>query len=107
MAKYPPPEELIKINYSTPPTSWMDVPPEFKPGNFSYPGKPDILKYLGLPNPREWSPTDDDWKLPDNWKEIITEGFRERLEKYRSFKIFMDVCVRCGACADKDRKSVV
>ncbi|MCG6551468.1 MAG: (Fe-S)-binding protein, partial [Candidatus Magnetominusculus sp. LBB02] len=25
----------------------------------------------------------------------------ERLEKYRSFHIFMDICVRCGACADK------
>ncbi|MFZ5813326.1 MAG: sulfate reduction electron transfer complex DsrMKJOP subunit DsrK [Thermodesulfobacteriota bacterium] len=101
MAKIPPPEELIKINYSTPPKSWMDVPPEFKPGNFSYPAKPDILKYLNFPNPRNWSPTDDDWKLPENWKEIITEGFRERLEKYRSFKVFMDICVRCGACADK------
>ena len=26
---------------------------------------------------------------------------RERLEKYRSFRLFMDICVRCGACADK------
>ncbi len=101
MASFPPPEELIKINYSTPPKSWMDVPPEFKPGNFSYPAKPDILKYLHFPNPRNWSPMDDDWKLPENWKEIITEGFRERLDKYRSFKVFMDICVRCGACADK------
>jgi Fe-S oxidoreductase len=25
----------------------------------------------------------------------------DRLSKYRSFKIFMDICVRCGACADK------
>ena len=22
-------------------------------------------------------------------------------KKYRSFKVFMDICVRCGACADK------
>ena len=26
---------------------------------------------------------------------------RERLKKYRSFRLFMDICVRCGACADK------
>ena len=26
---------------------------------------------------------------------------KERLERFRSFKIFMDICVRCGACADK------
>ena len=44
---------------------------------------------------------DDDWQLPENWKEIILEGFKERLEKYRSLRIFMDICVRCGACADK------
>ena len=25
----------------------------------------------------------------------------ERLSKYRTFKLFMDICVRCGACADK------
>ncbi len=26
---------------------------------------------------------------------------KERLKKYRSFRLFMDICVRCGACADK------
>ena len=30
-------------------------------------------------NPRNWLPSDEDWKLPENWKEIILEGFRERL----------------------------
>jgi len=59
------------------------------------------LTLLDLPNPRAWQPTDVDWKLPANWKEIILEGMRERLEKYRSFRLFMDICVRCGACADK------
>ena len=37
----------------------------------------------------------------DNWKEIVLDGMAERLKKYRSFKLFMDTCVRCGACADK------
>ena len=44
---------------------------------------------------------DADWKLPENWKQILLEGIAERLEKYRSFRLFMDICVRCGACADK------
>ena len=26
---------------------------------------------------------------------------KDRLERFRSFKLFMDICVRCGACADK------
>ncbi len=59
------------------------------------------LNYLGLPNPREWQPFDADWKLPPDWKQIILDGMKERLEKYRSFRLFMDICVRCGACADK------
>ena len=101
MATCPPPEELIKIAYTTPVTSWMDTKTPFKPGNFSYPGKPEILKYLGMPNPRVWSPTDDDWQLPPDWQRLVMEKFRSLLKKYRSFKVFMDICVRCGACADK------
>ena len=54
-----------------------------------------------MPNPREWQPFDKDWKLPEGWQKIILDGMAERLEKYRSFRLFMDICVRCGACADK------
>jgi Fe-S oxidoreductase len=74
---------------------------DIRPGTFIYPGKPKNLKILGLPNPREWAVTDEDWKLPEGWKKTILEGMAERLSKYRSFKLFMDTCVRCGACADK------
>ena len=59
------------------------------------------LTYLDLPNPRAWQPFDSDWKLPPDWKQIILNGMKERLGKYRSFRLFMDICVRCGACADK------
>ncbi|MBI5572172.1 MAG: (Fe-S)-binding protein [Desulfomonile tiedjei] len=98
----PKPEELVKEDVLTPPESpWMDTPTVFKPGTYSFPTAAKNLKYLGMPNPREWSPTDKDWKLPDNWKEIVLDGIRERLLKYRSFRVFMDICVRCGACADK------
>ena len=45
--------------------------------------------------------SDANWKLPPNWKEIILNGFKERLDKFRSFRLFLDICVRCGACADK------
>lgn len=85
----------------TPETGWLDTPTVFKDGTFSYPAAPKNIKYLGMANPREWSPTDEDWKLPENWKEILYNGFKERLSKYRSFRLFMDICVRCGACADK------
>ncbi len=101
-AKKPPkPEELAKIDYSPPETGWMDTPAVFKPGTFCYGARPKYLEEVGFPNPREWSSADEDWKLPENWKEIVLEGLGDRLKKYRSFHLFMDICVRCGACADK------
>jgi Fe-S oxidoreductase len=99
--KKPAKEDLIKITHRPPKTDWMDTPVDFRPGTWSYSGVAKNLTALDLPNPRSWQPTDKDWKLPANWKEIIIEGLRERLEKYRSFRLFMDICVRCGACADK------
>ncbi len=97
------PDQLFNdINYTPPEKKWEDVKPDLSDGRFCYPTKHKNLDYLGLPKPAEdWSPSDEDWKLPDNWEQIIRDGFKERLEKYRSLKVFMDVCVRCGACADK------
>ena len=94
-------EELGDVDFNPPRTGWMDTPTEFKEGTWSYPTKPVALEVLDMPNPREWSPLEEDWKLPENWKQIIIEGLAERLDKFRSLQIFMDICVRCGACADK------
>jgi Fe-S oxidoreductase len=95
-------EKLLQIDYGgMPEKDWMSNPPDIYPGNFIFPAKPAKLQYIGFPNARDWSPLDKDWKLPPNWKEIIFQGMRERLDKFRSFKLFMDICVRCGACADK------
>ncbi|RMF99933.1 MAG: (Fe-S)-binding protein, partial [Nitrospirae bacterium] len=99
--KPPKPEELAKIDYRPPKTQWMETPVEFKPGTYCYASRPKYLEEVGLPNPREWNSAEEDWKLPENWKEIVLEGMKDRLGKYRSFQLFMDICVRCGACADK------
>ncbi len=101
MAKLPKPEELSKIDFTPPPSDWMETPVVFKEGMFCHGSKPKSLEIVGFPNPRDWRPADADWKLPENWKEIILEGIADRLKKYRSFRLFMDICVRCGACADK------
>jgi Fe-S oxidoreductase len=101
MADTPKPDKLAQINYSPPLSGWLDTPVEFREGIYCHGGKPQNLQVLGLPNPREWKPSDPDWKLPKEWKEIVLEGLRERLDKYRSLRLFMDICVRCGACADK------
>ncbi|BBO82000.1 sulfate reduction electron transfer complex DsrMKJOP subunit DsrK [Desulfosarcina ovata] len=96
------PDELLsKIDHRPSGAGWMDTPVEIRKGMYCYASNPKSVETLGLPNARAWNPLDDDWKLPDNWQQIIFEGFRERLEKFRSFKVYMDICVRCGACADK------
>ncbi|MEG0303034.1 sulfate reduction electron transfer complex DsrMKJOP subunit DsrK [Gordonibacter sp.] len=101
MAKLPEKKEILDFNYAMPSKGWMDEPVELKAGMFCYGVKPDKLETVGMPNPHAWSPTDEDWNLPENWKAIILNGMQDLLGKYRSFKLFMDVCVRCGACADK------
>jgi Fe-S oxidoreductase len=97
----PKPEELARIDYKPPKTGWMDTPTVFKPGIFPNACKQKSLETVGFPNARQWSVKDENWKLPENWQEIFIEGLRERVSKYRSFRLFLDICVRCGACADK------
>ncbi len=101
MAKLPKPEELMAAREAFPDADWMNTKPQFASGNFCYPAKTDIMERLHMPNPHDWRPDEEDWHLPDNWETIIYEGLKERLEKHRSLKVFMDTCVRCGACADK------
>ncbi|BBO68260.1 4Fe-4S ferredoxin [Desulfosarcina alkanivorans] len=96
------PDELLsQIGHRPSGAGWMDTPVDIRKGMYCYAANPKSVETLSLPNARAWNPLEDDWKLPENWKEIIHEGFRERLDKFRSFKVFMDICVRCGACADK------
>ncbi len=104
MVDTPKPEELLhNIDHTPPKEPWEDVAPDLSPGNFCYPTKKKNLEYLGMPTTTtdEWSPADEEWPIPDNWQQIIHEGFKDLLGKYRSLRIFMDTCVRCGACSDK------
>ncbi len=94
-------DKSLKIDYTPPPKDWMEPSAEFRKGTYGYPGASKHEKYLDLPFPREWQPTEKDWKLPENWKETILRGMKDRLGRYRSFRVFLDICVRCGACADK------
>jgi Fe-S oxidoreductase len=94
-------EPLIQIEQNRPAGDWTATKPEFRKGTYCYSAAAKNLQYLGLPNPREWQPFDQDWKLPADWKKIILDGFKERLGRFRSLRLFMDICVRCGACADK------
>jgi Fe-S oxidoreductase len=97
----PEPAHLAVVDYTLPRRGWQDPRVEFRKGTYNYAAPRRHVEYLGLPNPRDWQPHAADWKLPAGWKQTIIDGMKDRLERYRSFRLFMDICVRCGACADK------
>jgi len=94
-------DDMWRVDFTPTPTPWMKAPLDMRPGSYIYPGKERHLEYLGLPNPHKWEVTEEDWGLPENWKEIVIKALKVRLDRSRALQLFMDTCVRCGACADK------
>lgn len=110
MSKYAPKKNQLTREFLEKPSplkgdyarqEWWDMPVEFRDGNWCHSAKPEVLGEIGFPNPRKWAAPDDDWQLPEGWEKTIHEGLKERLKKFRSLKLYLDACVRCGACADK------
>ena len=42
-----------------------------------------------------------EYVLVDGWKDKALDKMGDLLGKYRSLQVFMDSCVKCGACTDK------
>jgi Fe-S oxidoreductase len=55
-----------------------------------YLAKPDLMEKVNFPPE----------KSPD-WKEKFVQKMGDILRKYRSVRVFLDICVRCGSCTDK------
>jgi Fe-S oxidoreductase len=52
--------------------------------------KPDHQAKIGFPG-----------ELVENWEQKAVEKMGDLLGKYRSLQVYMDSCVKCGACTDK------
>lgn len=52
--------------------------------------KPEHQEPLGFPG-----------ELVEGWKDTALAKMQELLGKYRSVQVFLDSCVKCGACTDK------
>jgi len=39
--------------------------------------------------------------LVENWKERALDKMADLKGRYRSLQVFLDICVKCGACTDK------
>jgi Fe-S oxidoreductase len=68
--------------------------PEIKPGASKhavcYPAKEKDMAKIDLPKNRR-----------EDWKDAMLKKMAEMLDKYRSLRVYLDTCVKCGACADK------
>jgi len=52
--------------------------------------KPEFQAELGFPG-----------ELVDGWEQTALDKMGDLLGKYRSFRVYLDSCVKCGACTDK------
>jgi len=59
-------------------------------GDGPFIAKPVFQEPLGFPG-----------ELVDNWQEVAINKMSELLNKYRSLRVYLDSCVKCGACTDK------
>ncbi|MHB8347838.1 MAG: sulfate reduction electron transfer complex DsrMKJOP subunit DsrK [Acidiferrobacterales bacterium] len=55
-----------------------------------YVAKPEHQKPLGFPG-----------TLVDNWESVAVKKLGELVDESRALRVFLDSCVKCGACTDK------
>jgi len=55
-----------------------------------YTAKPEQQQALGFPG-----------ELIDDWQQVAIAKIGELVGKYRGLRVFLDSCVKCGACTDK------
>ncbi len=85
---------MAKIEFETPPLPDQLSIPAVLPGAMAHSrpfvAKPEHQQPLGFPG-----------ELVDNWQKVALDKMDELLGRYRSLQVFLDACVKCGACTDK------
>ncbi|MDH3560392.1 MAG: (Fe-S)-binding protein, partial [Gammaproteobacteria bacterium] len=81
-------------DFETPELKEYPVIPHLQEGVMAH-SKPFVAKEefqesLGFPG-----------ELVDNWEQVALDKMQELTGKYRGFQVFLDSCVKCGACTDK------
>jgi Fe-S oxidoreductase len=81
-------------DFKTPELKDIPIVPKIQEGSMAHSSpfiaKPDHQEPLGFPG-----------ELVDNWKEVALAKLKELVEKYRGLRVYLDTCVKCGACTDK------
>ncbi|MDQ7016768.1 MAG: (Fe-S)-binding protein, partial [Gammaproteobacteria bacterium] len=81
-------------NFETPEFREYPIIPKLQEGTMAH-SKPFISRVpfqepLGFPD-----------ELVDNWQEKAIAKIGELKGKYRGLQVYLDSCVKCGACTDK------
>jgi len=81
-------------DFETPELKEYPVIPHIQEGVMAH-SKPFVAKQefqqdLGFPG-----------ELVENWEQVALDKMQELTGKYRSFQVYLDSCVKCGACTDK------
>ncbi|HIM88495.1 MAG TPA: (Fe-S)-binding protein, partial [Gammaproteobacteria bacterium] len=85
MAKHEFSIPVVKVTLETPP-----LQPAAMAHSSPFVAKAEHQEPLGFPG-----------ELVDNWKTVALDKMEELLGKYRALPVFLDSCVKCGACTDK------
>jgi len=64
---------------------------------------PDVMSHLAshVAQAELQAPLGYPGELVDNWEQVAIDKLGELCGKYRSLQVFLDACVKCGACTDK------
>ncbi len=85
---------MAKAEFEIPEIEEYIEVPEVTPGTMAHSSpfvaKPEFQEPLGYTG-----------EVADDWKEKTLEAMGDLLGKYRGLQVFMDSCVKCGACTDK------
>jgi len=66
------------------------VTPDSMSHSQPFEAQPEHQEALGYPG-----------ELIDNWQDVAIEKLGELTKKYRGLQVYLDSCVKCGACTDK------
>ena len=85
---------MAKAEFEIPEIEEYIEVPDVTPGTMAH-SSPFVAK------PQFQEPLGYTGEVPDDWKEKTLEAMDDLLGKYRGLQVFMDSCVKCGACTDK------
>jgi Fe-S oxidoreductase len=80
--------------FETPPLGEYPVTPPVREGAMAhskpYVAKPDLQEPLGFPG-----------ELVPDWEKVAVTKLGQLVQQSRALQVFLDSCVKCGACTDK------